>query len=568
MPSSSSSRVLLLALSLSAVSRRAYCDLCAPAAGVNCEQHDIADAGVVASAAACCAACTAQSGCQAWTWNGGGDQHCWVKSSCAGAVPDAAATSGARAWPSPAPPAPVPPGWHNGVSIGGHLLMEPSWMYDQFSAPAEGDFVRALRAAGGDDFAIATMKNHWQGYISDAALDALATLGVSHARIPVGYWIIEAPVALAAGADGLRRTPTMYDYGFNHEGFVTGGINALEALLAKLKARGIKALVDLHALPGGASSCQSYAGWQVNQPLFWQGTPPPSNATPVAGACGGAGPYYTSRGAAATWMAVGEAALLALADWIVALEAKPALSGVVVGLEVANEPGLGFNGVQKDIERLLTSVVPALQAKLAATDVNVTVNFISPNDVDAGAWVAAQVKSGLFKPVLVDYHQYYNWDGPESWQSLGTKICGTTASASPFAQYTAAGLPVLIGEWSCSTNLGARAFTDLTNASVVAHLKSLYANQMSLFGSRGGDAPGAVGQHHWTLRMGSGWEPRPTAENPAGAQVPGSAWNKSLPSFSEAVWSLGELIRHGVAQPLAALNITGVCRCNGCSVAG
>ena len=468
-------------------------------------------------------------------------------------------------------PAPVPPGWYNGVSMGGWLLMEPSWMYDQFSAAAEGDFVRELRAAGGDEFAVATMRNHWEHYIPDAALDALAAFGVTHARIPVGYWLVEAPVVLVAVADGAPRgrTPSLYDYGLNHEGFVTGGINALEAMLVKLKSRGIKALIDLHALPGGASSCQSYAGWQVNQPLFWTGTPPSTNATPVAGACGGAGPYYTSRGAAMTWMAVGEAALLALADWIVALEAKPALSGVVSGLEVANEPGLGFNGVQGDIERLLTSVVPALQAKLAANNVNVAVNFIGPNDVNAGAWVAAQIAAGVFQPSLIlDFHDYYNWDGSESWQALAAKVCGTTASASPFAQYTAAGLPVLIGEWSVSTNLGARAFTDLTNATVVAHLKTLYANEMSLFGARGGDAPGAVGQDHWTLRMGSGWDPRPTAEHPNGTQVEGSAWNASLPSFGEAVWSLGELIRHGVAQPLELLNISGVCRCNGCSAAG
>ena len=349
-------------------------------------------------------------------------------------------------------------------------------MYDQFSAPAEGDFVRALRAAGGDDFAIATMKNHWQGYISDAALDALATLGVSHARIPVGYWIIEAPVALAAGADGLRRTPTMYDYGFNHEGFVTGGINALEALLAKLKARGIKALVDLHALPGGSSQCQSYAGWQVEQPLFWQSSPPASNATPISG-CGGAGPYRTSRGNARTWMAVGEEALLKLAAWVVALEGNVSTSGTVVGLEVVNEPGLGFSGVQADIERLLVDVVPTLQALLAAGSVttNVTINFICPNDVEAGAWVAPPVKAGVFDAsrLLVDFHSYFNWDGDESWQQIASKICGATNATSPWAQYTAAGLPTVIGEWSCSTNLGAKAFTDLTDPAVVAHLRVL-----------------------------------------------------------------------------------------------
>lgn len=78
--------------------------------------------------------------------------------------------------------------------MGGWFDMEPSWMYDQFSAAAEGDFVRQLRAQGGDNFAIQTMRNHWAGYIPDDALDILVEFGVTHARIPVGYWIVDTPV--------------------------------------------------------------------------------------------------------------------------------------------------------------------------------------------------------------------------------------------------------------------------------------------------------------------------------------------------------------------------------------
>ena len=144
-------------------------------------------------------------------------------------------------------------------------------------------------------------------------------------------------------------------------------------------------------------------------------------------------------------------------------------------------------------------------------------------------------------------------------------------------RYSSAGLPVVVGEWSCSTNLGAKQFTDLTDPGVLAHLRTLYANQMSLFSARStgtpGPAtsqqpPGPVGQHHWSLRMGSGWDPRPTAAAPAGAQAAGSAWNQSLASFPFAVWNLGDLLRVGVARPLAQLSVTGVCRCDGCSQAG
>lgn len=456
-----------------------------------------------------------------------------------------------------------PADYHNGVSLGGWLLTEPSWMYDQFSAPAEADLIAQLRRTS-DAFAVRTMQNHWRGYLPGAAWDALAGFGATHVRIPVGYWLVEPPVVVVEPS----ARGGFYSYGFNHEGFVTGGMNELEAAVAKLAARGIKALIDLHAAPGGASHCSSYAGWQISDaPLFWTGTPPPSNATAITSSCGG--PYHTSRGDAATWMQVGEDALRALADWVVGLEAGP-LAGTVVGLEVINEPGLQFDGVQADIERLLVSIVPQLQARLAGTAVNVTLNFIGPNDVNAGAFVAAQCAAGVFQKnaLLIDFHQYYNWDGPLSWAQLAQRVCSVTAVSSPWAQYTAAGLPVVVGEWSDSTNLGARAFTDLSNATIVGHLRTLYANQMSSMSARGGGSPGAVGQHHWALRMGSGWDPRPTPAAPDGAQAPGTAWDTSAPGFSAAVWNLGELIRVGVARPLAELHVTGVCACDGCSGAG
>jgi hypothetical protein len=123
---------------------------------------------------------------------------------------------------------------------------------------------------------------------------------------------------------------------------------------------------------------QSYSGWQVNQPLFWTGTPPASNSTSIDAACGGAGPYFTSRGSDKTWMQVGEDMIHSLGAWIVGLQANASLADVVVGFEVANEPALGFGGMEGPIKQLLTDTVPGLQAAFAAAGLktNVTVNFI------------------------------------------------------------------------------------------------------------------------------------------------------------------------------------------------
>ena len=74
--------------------------------------------------------------------------------------------------------------WH-GVSLGGWLVMEinpttrgpddpidlrPQWMYDQFEARSELDFITALRKDKGDEYAITTMKNHWDLYLSITAM--------------------------------------------------------------------------------------------------------------------------------------------------------------------------------------------------------------------------------------------------------------------------------------------------------------------------------------------------------------------------------------------------------------
>ena len=452
----------------------------------------------------------------------------------------------------------------NGVNLGGWLLMETSWMYDSFSAPAEADFVAGLRRQHGDAFAMQTMANHWAGYIPDAALDACSALGVTHVRVPVPYWIVEPPVVPVA----LPGAAPKYAFGFNHEGFATGGLNYLEAMLAKLKARGIRALIDLHAMPGGSSACNSYAGFQVATPGFWRESPPAGNSTPIASGCGGgAGPYYSSRGAARPWRAVGEDALLALGAWVVGLEADASTAGVVDGLEVLNEPACCVAGWQDDILAFTAAAVPPLQRLLRDLDVKVLVNFIGPNNEGVGAWLAGKVRSGDFNAssLLVDYHNYLNWLGPMTWAQLAAKVCSTTAASSDWAQFAAAGLPVVIGEWSLSTNLGKKEFTDLSNATIRRHLAALYANQMSLYATAGA---GTQGQHHWALRMGSGWDPRPSAQAPAGAQAPGTAWNTSAPGFWPAVWSLGELARLGVAVPLAQLQVTGVCACAGCSAAG
>ena len=123
--------------------------LCSVLQNINCYGDDLKDGGSVHSTAQCCELCQKEPGCNAWTLDHG---NCWLKSDCSGKVAFNGVESGFVPGPAPPPPAPpfppAPPvqkGLQRGVSLGGWLLMETSWMYDQFNTPAENDFIRITR---------------------------------------------------------------------------------------------------------------------------------------------------------------------------------------------------------------------------------------------------------------------------------------------------------------------------------------------------------------------------------------------------------------------------------------
>ena len=62
---------------------------CITSADINFSGNDLQDAGVAATADACCQTCKMFPGCKFFTWNGepGGNQHCWLKKSDAGKTP-------------------------------------------------------------------------------------------------------------------------------------------------------------------------------------------------------------------------------------------------------------------------------------------------------------------------------------------------------------------------------------------------------------------------------------------------------------------------------------------------
>jgi len=473
-----------------------------------------------------------------------------------------------------------------GVSLGGWLVMEinpsvkgpnatldsrPKWMFDQFEAASELDFVSELRGAHGDDYAIATMRNHWSGYITERMLDDAQALGVDTVRIPVGYWIVDSP-------DG-GRSPL--EYGISPEGFITGGLNHLLAMLVALKKRKIGALIDIHSMP-----CNSYCvsdGLSCAAPLAFarEGdvlmAPGAGDIGKMARCRGGA--YPTTRKptqGTATWRDVGVNAVSALAEWIAAL---PEEAACVVAFQLANEPAIGIAGspylhsVNLWYERALQA------AREHLPSMPLVLSWLEPSDV-----VTAFLKSAKRseKDVLVaDHHYYLNWLAiPQfgmpllTWAKLHRAACAAVAEGG-LEVYTRAKQPMIIGEWSLAVNLDQQH--DLDQPEVRRQFAQLYREQISVFAA----TEEVIGHFFWTLRMGSGWDPRPdtsatlprrfddasgsepspAAAPPNGGHVQGSngrhvqgasAW-RSLGDYPYKVWSFLEMSAYGIVTPLDEL---------------
>ena len=80
-------------------------------------------------------------------------------------------------------------------------------------------------------------------------------------------------------------------------------------------------------------------------------------------------------------------------------------------------------------------------------------------------------------------------------------------------EWAQAGIKLILGEWSLATNHDAPL--DLDDAATVADLRQLFDEQLGVYAN----APAVVGAFYWTLRMGSGWDPRPV---PSAAPRPSS----------------------------------------------
>ncbi|KAL3461503.1 glycoside hydrolase superfamily [Aspergillus heterothallicus] len=134
-----------------------------------------------------------------------------------------------------------------GVNLGGWLVLEP-WitpsLFDEAGEGAVDEYT--LTEILGKDEAAARLSEHWSSFITEGDFAQIAQAGLTHVRIPVGYWA-------AAPIEG--------------EPYVDGQLEFLDQAVSWAAANNVKVIVDLHGAPGSQNGFDNSGR---RGPIQWQ----------------------------------------------------------------------------------------------------------------------------------------------------------------------------------------------------------------------------------------------------------------------------------------------------------
>lgn len=225
----------------------------------------------------------------------------------------------------------------------------------------------------GADACKAALESHWDSWVTESDIATLASAGVTHVRIPIGYWIAGAPYLL----------PT--------EPYQTGGWPYLIRCLGWLKQYGVQAVIDLHGAPGsqnGHDNSGSSGAINWTQPANIQRTVD---------------------------------VLTYLAANLTAVNAQPETAGVVAGIEVLNEPWTTNVGGPITMDVLKAFVQQAVDG-IRGAGFTGDIWFPDGWDITWSGW------SGFLAPpsyqnIFVDTHLYHCFGGYDqftNWQQINS----------------------------------------------------------------------------------------------------------------------------------------------------
>ena len=318
-----------------------------------------------------------------------------------------------------------------------------------------------------------------------------------------------------------------------------------------LRARGMVALIDVHALPCN-SGCVS-DGIDCANPLAFDPDATVGAIERCTGECATEGgrrrcdgrTYATTRRAtgAAGATSASRASRRSPRGSALCPRRRPA---AVAGLQLANEPALNTDGYDAAVKAYYRAAVERARAHLP--QLPLYMSFIPPNDGAVPAFVG-EVKAAGGGAIVIDHHWYLNWAASLAPSSAGGRCTAARATRRRRrGRRTRAGVPLVLGEWSLATNHDEPL--DLRDAATRAELRRLYrerARRLVL----------VVAERRRRLlldrlRMGSGWDPRHATD---AAPDGGTGWHQPAaqpPGYPYTVWRRREMAREDIIEAMDA----------------
>lgn len=294
--------------------------------------------------------------------------------------------------------------------------------------------------------AVSLMRHHRDTFLTSRHLDQLNDFGITHVRIPVGYWLVD------------------YD---PNDGYVDGGKYFLQRCLKWLKERGMRAILDMHALPGAQTRSADWSGREKAEAWFFIHE------------------KHNKRG---------REAMLRLARLIRSYEEDSQTSGVIFGMELMNEPDFSYWGTSLGIRDTYEEMIPRIRRILPADEYMLFLNFQEfPRKVTSTDWLSQmrRYNSADYLNVVYDVHVYHSYgdDNRRGRHWDATKDSCKTCCRDPtlLEPLVKSGIPIVIGEYGLNTGFfGDEKFR-----------ASFWQDQLSLWTN----TPSMVGSFFWNFRI-------------------------------------------------------------------
>jgi len=325
--------------------------------------------------------------------------------------PSATTTQSSQTPSATGPPPPPPPPFNysntkvRGVNLGGWFVLEPWITPTIFDDTGNPNIVDEFTFGQMQDASVATstLQKHWSTWIVEDDFRQISAAGLTHVRIPVGYWSIPSSISPAP--------------------FIPGAWPYLLQSIQWARKYNLYVIVDLHGAPGSQNGYDN-SGQRLDVPTW------AANATNIQRTVN---------------------AITTMAQEF----SKPEYKNVLSSIELLNEPA-GFNStVLQAIRPYWTNGYNAVRA--LSQDIVVT---IGDAFMGVGFWNGFLVPPSA-QNVLMDTHVYQIFSDDQLKLTNDQHITAACAVGPTLGSYSSRNLWTIVGEWSipptdCATYLNGR----------------------------------------------------------------------------------------------------------------